>query len=193
MEENNQTAYGEVNQNINNQVTNSSENNSEKKGISLPIKVIIVGCIIGLFIAGIGVFKQLEAKKINDERAVAALKESEDNVKVAKQRLAEIEKEYNSLKEQHATKQNECDSIVMGSENWVQAKSKCSREEQELQSKLWNLESENKLIKNKDYTVYYQKVESMSYLIFYIIGGSIAGLAILGAFIIYLVKGKKTY
>lgn len=31
----------------------------------------------------------------------------------------------------------------------------------------------------------------MSYQIFYIVGSSIAILAVLGAFIIYLVKGKK--
>lgn len=52
---------------------------------------------------------------------------------------------------------------------------------------------ENAAIKNKDYTVYYDEVKPMSYQIFYIIGASIAGLALLGAFIIYLVKGKKTY
>ena len=56
-----------------------------------------------------------------------------------------------------------------------------------------SLEMEDTVIKNKDYTVYYDKVKPMSYQIFYIIGASIAGLAILGAFIIYLVKGKKTY
>ncbi len=52
---------------------------------------------------------------------------------------------------------------------------------------------ENKAIKSKDYTCYYQKVKPMSYQILYIIGASIAGAALLGAFIIYLVKGKKTY
>ncbi len=55
------------------------------------------------------------------------------------------------------------------------------------------LEMENKAIKSKDYTCYYQKVKPMSYQILYIIGASIAGAALLGAFIIYLVKGKKTY
>ena len=58
---------------------------------------------------------------------------------------------------------------------------------------MWDLESEDSTIKNKDYTGYYQKVKPMSYQIFYIIGASIAGAALLGAFIIYLVKGKKTY
>ncbi len=47
---------------------------------------------------------------------------------------------------------------------------------------------EDTLIKSKDYTVYYDLVKPMSYIIFYIIGA-----ALLGAFIIYLVKGKKTY
>lgn len=45
--------------------------------------------------------------------------------------------------------------------------------------------------KNKDYTVYYDLVKPMSCQIFYIIGGSIAGLVVLGTFIIYLVKEKK--
>ena len=39
-----------------------------KKKITLPIKVIIVGCILGLLIAGIGGFKQIDSKRINKER-----------------------------------------------------------------------------------------------------------------------------
>lgn len=33
----------------------------------------------------------------------------------------------------------------------------------------------------------------MTYQMFYIIGASVFGLGLIGAFIIYLVKGKKTY
>ena len=62
-----------------------------------------------------------------------------------------------------------------------------------MQSRLSSLEMEDTEIKNKDYTGYYDLVKPMSYQIFYIIGASIAGVALLGAFIIYLVKGKKTY
>ena len=36
----------------------------EEKKITLPIKVTIIGCIIGLAIASIGGVKQLKAKKI---------------------------------------------------------------------------------------------------------------------------------
>lgn len=164
-----------------------------KKKLTLPIKVIIIGCLIGLVVAGIGGIKQIEANKTNEERAAEALKASEAAVKAANERLAEIEVEYNYLKKQYDAKASECDSIVTGSDGWFEAKNKCLREQEELQSKLWDLESEDKLIKNKDYTGYYQKVKPMSYQIFYIIGASIAGLAMLGAFIIYLVKGKKTY
>lgn len=165
----------------------------KKKGFPLPIKVIIIGCIIGLIIAGIGGFKQIDSKRINSERKAAALKRSKTAVKAANERLAEIGKEYEKLKKQHTSKEEECNSITVGSDNWVAMKNKCSREESKLQSKLWALETEDKLIKNKDYTGYYQKVKPMSYQIFYIIGASVVGLATLGAFIIYLVKGKKTY
>lgn len=164
-----------------------------KKKITLPIKVIIVGCIIGLLIAGIGGFKQIDSKRINKERKAEALKRSEAAVKAANERLAEIEVEYNDLKKQYDAKANECDAIVTGSNGWFEATNKCSREKQELQSKLWDLESEDELIKSKDYTGYYEEVKPMSYQIFYIIGASVFGVSLLGAFIIYLVKGKKSY
>ena len=70
---------------------------------------------------------------------------------------------------------------------------KCKREAQNINSKISDLEQEQWKIEHYNNTVYYNKVKPMSYQIFYIIGGAIAGLGILGAFIIYLVKGKKTY
>ena len=164
-----------------------------KKKITLPIKIIIIGCIIGLVVAGIGGIKQISAKKTNEDRRKAALKSSEEAVAKANERLVEIEKEYEDVKSQFEAKAEECDKIVTGSEGWFERSNKCQREKQELQSKIWDLESEDDLIKSKDYTVYYQIVKPMTYQIFYIIGASVAGLALLGAFIIYLVKGKKTY
>ena len=164
-----------------------------KKGIPLPIKIIIIGCVLGLICIGIGLFKQFDANRINEERREAALNQSKAAVEEANKRLEEIEKEYNEAKKQYNEKADECDAIVTGSENWFARKSKCEREKSELNNKVWELEVEDKQIKNGDYTVYYQKVKPMSYQIFYIIGASVAGLALLGAFIIYLVKGKKTY
>lgn len=164
-----------------------------KKKITLPIMIIIIGCIIGLVVAGIGGIKQISAGKTNEERKQAALKASEEAVAAANVRLKEIEEEYYPLKEQYEKKQQECDSLNMSDPNWFADKSKCQREASEMQSRLSSLEMEDTAIKNKDYTGYYQKVKPMSYQIFYIIGASIAGAALLGAFIIYLVKGKKSY
>ncbi len=165
----------------------------QKRKIILPIKVIIIGCIIGLVIAGVGLFKQIDSKRINKERANAALKQSQAAIDAANARLKEIEEEYYPLKEQYEKKQQECDAMDMRDSDWFAKKSKCQRESSELESKMSSLEMEDMEIKNNDYTAYYQKVEPMSYQIFYIIGASIAGLALIGAFIIYLVKGKKSY
>ena len=165
----------------------------EKKKITLPIKVTIIGCIIGLIIASIGGVKQLKAKKINQERHDAALKQSQEMVDKANARLAEIEEEYNELQTQYDAKKQECDAVTFGSENWFENSSKCNDELFDLESQIASLEFESSAINLKDYTVYYDLVKPMSYCIFYIIGGSVAGIAILAAFIIYLVKGKKTY
>ena len=81
----------------------------------------------------------------------------------------------------------------MNDSNWFADKSKCQRKVQEINSKITNLETEKWEIENYDNTVYYDLVKPMSYQIFYIIGGAVVGLGALGAFIIYLVKGKKSY
>ena len=164
-----------------------------KKKISLPIKVIIIGCIIGLVIAGVGVIKQLNANKINEERKQLAIKASKEAVEQANKRLKEIEKEYYPLKEELEKKEQECNAMNMRDADWFANHSKCQREASELRSRISSLEMEDTAIKNKDYTAYYEKVKPMSYQIFYIIGAAVAGLAALGAFIIYLVKGKKSY
>ena len=163
------------------------------KNIPLPIKIIIIGCIVGLVFAGIGGIKQIAANKTNEERKAAALKASEEAVKAANERLAQIAKEYNELKPKYDAKVTECNSLSVLNGDTMQKIAQCNREKQELHSKLFDLESEDSIIRNKDYTGYYQLVDPKTYTLFYIIGGSIAAAALLGAFIIYLVKGKKTY
>ena len=109
--------------------------------------------------------------------------------------MEEIGTEYNALKSEYDSKASECDEIDnnMRASDWYTNSARCEREKSEIKSKMTKLEMEDVVIKNKDYTGYYQKVKPMSYQIFYIIGTSIAGVSLLGAFIIYLVKGKKTY
>ena len=81
----------------------------------------------------------------------------------------------------------------MSDPNWFANKTKCQTETQEINIQIGKLEAEKLQIEYYDNTVYYDLVKPMSYQIFYIIGGAIAGLGALGAFIIYLVKGKKSY
>lgn len=164
-----------------------------KKKITLPIKIIVIGCIIGIIIASIGGIRQIGAKKTNEERKKAAIKASKEAVKNANAKLKEMEKEYNSLKEEAEKKNLECDAMNMRDADWFEKHSKCEREASKMEERLNSLEMEATSIKNKDYTGYYNEVEPMSYQLFYIIGASVTGVSIIGAFIIYLVKGKKSY
>ena len=50
------------------------------KKITLPVQIIIISFCIGLIISGIGLVKQLNAKKVNEERRQAALKKSQDAI-----------------------------------------------------------------------------------------------------------------
>lgn len=164
-----------------------------KKKLSLPLLILIISVAIGLVVAGVGLIKQGAAKKTNEQRYQEAYELSKQNAEKLKKRYAEITDELKSLKEQYESKQQQCDSLNMSDPNWFADKNKCLREAQEINSKIGDLESEQWQIEHYDNTVYYNLVKPMSYQIFYIIGGAIAGLGALGAFIIYLVKGKKSY
>lgn len=164
-----------------------------KKKLSLPLLILIISVAIGLAVSGIGLIKQSAAKKTNEQRYQEAYELSKQNAEKLNKRYAEITEELKTLKEQAESKQQECDTLNMSDPNWFANKSKCQRETQEIKSKITEYETEQWEIENYDNTVYYDLVKPMSYIIFYIIGGTIAGLGALGAFIIYLVKGKKSY
>lgn len=165
----------------------------DKKKLTLPIKIIIIGFIIGLVVAGIGGVRELNANKTNKQRSKDAYKQAYENKEKLEKRYAEIIEELKPLKAAEEQKNQECDSMSMSDSNWFTNHSKCQRELSDIEDKINDLETEKFKIENYDNTVYYQKVKPMSYQIFYIIGASIAGVSLLGAFIIYLVKGKKTY
>lgn len=166
-----------------------------KKKLPLPLLILIISIAIGLVVAGIGLIKQGAAKKTNEERYQEAYKLALENKEKLEKRYDEIIEELKPLKTQYEAKQQECDSLNtnMLDPNWFANSSKCQREAQEISSQITELETEQWQIEHYDNTVYYDKVKPMTYQIFYIIGGVIAGLGTLGAFIIYLVKGKKTY
>lgn len=164
-----------------------------KKKLPLPLLILIISIAIGLVIAGIGLVKQKSAKKTNEQRYQEAYQLSKQNAEKLNKRYAEITEELKSLKEQAETKQQQCNSLNMTDPNWFADQTKCQREVQDINSQMTELENEQLQIENYDNTVYYDSVKPMSYQIFYIVGGAIAGLGALAAFIIYLVKGKKSY
>ena len=164
-----------------------------KKKLPLPLLILIISIAIGLVIAGIGLVKQKSAKKTNEQRYQEAYQLSKQNAEKLNKRYAEITEELKSLKEQAETKQQQCNSLNMTDPNWFADQTKCQREVQDINSQMTELENEQLQIENYDNTVYYDLVKPMSYQIFYIIGSAIAGLGALAAFIIYLVKGKKSY
>jgi len=164
-----------------------------KKKLPLPILVIIISLLIGVVIAGIGLIKQADAKKTNEERYQAAYEQALANKERLEKRYEEIVEALKPLKSQYEAKSQERDALWMSDPDWFAKNSKYMREIAEIQSQISDLELEQFQIEHYDNTVYYTKVEPMSYQIFYIIGASVFGLGLIGAFIIYLVKGKKSY
>lgn len=164
-----------------------------KKKLPLPLLILIISFALGLVFAAVGLIRQGAAKKTNEERANEAYQLSQAKVDAANKRLGEIKTELAVLEDNYEKKQQECDSLKMSDADWYEKRTKCNRESLAISSQINDLETEQWELENGNYTVFYDLVKPMSYNIFYIIGGSIFGLGALGAFIIYLVKGKKTY
>ena len=194
----------------NNIETSKSENgyeesSTEKKNKGIAIKLFAIGIIISLIICGVGLIKQYNANKTNEEKRQHALEQSQTNVEKAKKRLEEINKEYeiiepqiNSLKSEINTLINEQQTIFMkdkgfsdrynAKENELEEK---KTELSKLQSNYTNLKQEQFNLQNNNYTVYYQLVDPIEYNIFYYVGAGVFALISLIALIYFLVTRKK--
>ena len=131
------------------------------KKIPLPLQILLIGAVLGILFAAFGGYKQLNAKKANEERYQAAYKQATENVEAADRRLEEIKNELEPLNKQLETKTQECDAIITGSEGWFDKKNQCNREEMELRNKISKLETEQFQIQNDDYDVYYNLVKPL--------------------------------
>ncbi|MBR2710188.1 hypothetical protein IKF02_00945 [Candidatus Saccharibacteria bacterium] len=153
-----------------------------KKFKTISLTVFIIGLIIGLGLIVFGVVKTNEINRTNEERAAAAVAESEASVATAKEKLSEIEAELSGLEAQYDAKASECDSLDMADDDWFAKSGKCQREEMALQTKIAELQSSQFQIKNADYTVYYQEDDLFVSYILYGAGGFIilasAGIAL---------------
>lgn len=179
-------------ENSNNVVNNENLNVNTKKKVPLPLLILIISICLGLVVAGVGLIKQENAKKTNKKRYDEAYRLANENKLKLEKKYSVILEEIETLNDQYESKKQECDSIVIDND-WYKNQTKCDREAININSKITKLEQEQFSIEHYDNTVYYNLVKPMSYQIFYIVGGCIAALGAIAAFIIYLVKGKKSY
>lgn len=177
----------------------------EKRNKKISLKILIVGTIISLIICGIGFFKQKESVKLNEQAYNNAYAESQAKVDVANDRLREIDIEMKNLKEkinsmetEISTMKNEQNKIFRDDrgfsdryysmDNEINAK---KTELSELESQYSDLSTEEFKLENDNYTVYYDLVKPIKYLIFYYIAAGVISLTVIISLIYFLITRKK--
>lgn len=164
---------------------------AKKKITKVSLIILIVGLVIGIGLIIGGVVSQSNAKKTNKERYNEAYKLSQEKVDEANARLDEIEKRKKDLNDKIQTKQYSCNSLNMMDPNWFADNTKCQGEVSSLRSELNGLEIEQFQLENADYTVYYDKVSPMKYIIFYVLGGIVILISASVAGGIYLFTKRR--
>ena len=163
----------------------------EKNNKKISINILIIGIIIGCILCGIGWVRQRDAIKTNEKRYNDAYTLSTKNYNKAVERVNNINIEIEELNGQINTKENACNSLKMTSPSWFADHTKCQSELMSLRSELSDLEMEVFKLQNADYTVYYNEVKPIKYMIFYYVGAGIFAGAVLTSLIYFLVTRKK--
>lgn len=171
----------------------SEENyqNTKQKMTKVSLIILILGLVIGSCLIVGGIISQSNVKKTNEERYNEAVKlvqakKNNDNV-----RLEEIETEKKNLSDLIQNKKYSCASLNMSDPNWYADKVKCNGEVSSLETELSELKMEEFELENAIYPVYYDKVLSIKYVIFYILGGIVifASASIAGS--IYFITKRR--
>lgn len=164
---------------------------TKKKITKISSIILIAGLVIGIGLILVGIISQINAKKTNEERYNEAYKASQEKENTANTRLKEIETEKTKLNSQIQAKQYSCDSLDMMDPNWFANQTKCQEEISTLRTQLNELEMEKIQLENANYTVYYDKVSAIKYIIFYILGGIVIFSSVSTAGIIYLIAKRR--
>ena len=143
-------------------------------GINKKIKIIsaiilTTGLLVGGGLIAMGAIKSDEAKK-----------DAEMSVIADQKKIEELESQKTSIEVEYNAKQQECDSLEMGSSDWFSRSTQCNRESQSLYQKIASLDQDIFKLQN---AVYYPR----NYTFLYMIGAFciIAGIMIsLGIFLI---------
>lgn len=188
-----------------NSETTYKESSIEKNNKKISVIIFIIGLIISIILCGIGFIKQKQSDKTNEQAYNDAYALSQANVDTANKRLSEIISELNNLKEQINNMEIEIDNMrnerqkiftedrefsarYYAKDNEITVK---ESELANLTEKYNNLDSEGYKLQNTDYTVYYDLVEPITYLIFYYIAGGVFAFTVITALIYFLVTRKK--
>lgn len=163
----------------------------KKKITRISLVIFLVGIVIGGSLIGYGIYKQSNAKKVNDERYKEAYKQSKESVAKAESRLTEIENEISTLNNEYNAKNQECDSLDMTASDWYTKVNQCHRDASAIKTKINDLESEQFQLKNADYTVYYDKINSNKYIIFYFLGAGVFVMFGIAALVVYVIAKKR--
>ena len=188
-----------------NSETTYKESSIKKNNKKISIRIFIIGLIISIILCGIGFIKQKQANKTNEKAYNDAYASSQANVDNAKKRLSEIISELNNLKEQInnmeieiANMKNERQKIFTEdrgfSDRYYAKDNQITVKESELSNLIArynSLDSEGYKLQNTDYTVYYNLVKPIKYLIFYYIAGGVFAFSVITSLIYFLVTRKK--
>ena len=176
---------------VSNSDADYKESPVEKNNKKIAIRVFIIGIILSLILCGIGGLRQVNAKKTDETNHDLALEQSQKTVNNAQIRLNEIVEELEPLKKEYEDKLREMDSLNMSDSDWFEIHSQLQREANNINSQISTLEEEAFEIKNRDYTVYYNLVKPITYLIFYYIGAGMFAVMSLIALVHFLATRKK--
>lgn len=164
---------------------------TKRKITKVSLIILIIGLLIGIGLILVGVVLHSNANKTNEERYNESYKVSQEKMDTDNVRLKEIETEKYELNNQIQTKQYSCDSLDMRDSNWYAESTKCEREVSALKLQLSELEMEKFQLENANYTVYYDKVSNVKYIIFYVLGGMIIFVSASIAGNIYFIAKRR--
>lgn len=167
----------------------SSKNYNQKtKRNKVPIFIALCGLLIGGVLAGIGLFKKIDADNTNKARAEAAQTESEQKYAAAQEEYANVVAELDTYNARLNDKIAECANISLYD---FSSRVICQNEESNLRKDVSSLDSRKFQLENMDFTVYYSIVESITYLVFFYIAAGIFVSSLIAAGIVYLVTNRK--
>lgn len=168
---------------------NYERTSSKLKKISLII--FIASLVIGLGLIILGFVKQSDIKRQNQELHDAAYAESQAQYEADNARLSEIAQELSDLNSKYNAKNTECASLNMGDPDWFAQSTTCSTEAMTIQTDIAKLEQEQFQLNHANHTVHYNPIPNMTYIIFYILGGSIIFMGGIVSLIIWLITKRR--